>query len=167
MNISLRTHNTLAAIALGFAIASAGGCTTCGPDEVPTATDGTSIEKVNTLSPEVAAAVATATVQGIEEHVIPKVVKLNAEKLRGQARMDLAAIGGTVGTYAMTHGGDYPTNLSQLDPTPASDPYGNPYVLKPSSDLGFELWCLGADGKLGGQGFDADYSYQMVINGQR
>ncbi|MBL4770794.1 MAG: hypothetical protein JKY61_06555 [Planctomycetes bacterium] len=167
MQFTLQTHRTLAALALGFTIASFGGCTAPDSPPSPTVEHHSSTEGRNRLSDEAAQAIATSTVHGIEQHVIPAVEKLNAEKLRGQARSELSSIGSKAQIYAIRHGGDYPTNLEQLDPAPASDPYGNAYVFKLSPDYGFELWCLGADGKLDGQGFDADFSYLMVINGQR
>lgn len=101
------------------------------------------------------------------ENVVPLIEKMNAQELRGQAIQDLAGIGNRLQTHAMRHGGNYPESFDDLDPVPGLDPHGTSYVYKFTGGFDFELWYLGADGKEGGEGMDADLSYQMVINGQR
>jgi general secretion pathway protein G len=39
------------------------------------------------------------------------------------------------------------------------DPWGNPYIYKPTTPTTFELYSYGADGQAGGEGINADIGY--------
>jgi general secretion pathway protein G len=88
------------------------------------------------------------------------------------ARTEIATIVQALGTFYATSG-RYPTNEEGLDiltkpteknPEPLlegkpTDPWGRPYqYVCPGSNAPFEVICLGADGREGGEGADADIS---------
>lgn len=82
--------------------------------------------------------------------------------LQRKAWQDLQGIIGLLEQYK-TDNGAYPTTaqglaaLAGLGAVPADDPWGNPYVYaSPGAYNDYELSSLGADGKVGGDGDDAD-----------
>lgn len=79
--------------------------------------------------------------------------------LQKRAWQDLQGIIAQLDTYHAAHG-RYPTTaegLAALGAVPESDPWGNPYhYVCPGRRTEYELSALGADGKPGGEGDDAD-----------
>jgi hypothetical protein len=81
--------------------------------------------------------------------------------LQREAWLGIQGIVASLEAYK-TANGAYPTTAQGLavlaDPTlPANDPWGNPWVYTcPGVFTDYELSSLGADGKLGGDGLDAD-----------
>jgi general secretion pathway protein G len=88
------------------------------------------------------------------------------------AKLELATIADAVESFYMVYG-RYPSNEEGLAilnrktdklPEPlleraTTDPWGRPYVyLNPARDRPYEVICLGADGRQGGEGGDADLS---------
>jgi len=88
------------------------------------------------------------------------------------ARVEIATIVQALNTFYATCG-RYPTNEEGLDvlskptdknPEPLlegkpTDPWGRPYqYVCPGASVPFEVICLGADGREGGEGADADIS---------
>jgi general secretion pathway protein G len=82
-----------------------------------------------------------------------------------RARSDIATIVDAIETYKLTYG-RYPTNEEGLEPLPLknwTDPWGNRYeYASPGLEEPFEVFTLGADGREGGDGEDADvFSWQL------
>ena len=82
-----------------------------------------------------------------------------------RARSDLATIKDAVEAFHLQKG-RYPTNNEGLDPLPLEnrrDPWGNPYQYNRPGEKGpYEVFTLGADGREGGSGANADiYSWQL------
>jgi general secretion pathway protein G len=82
-----------------------------------------------------------------------------------RARSDIATIVGEVEAYRLTNG-RYPDNDEGLEKLPLknrTDPWGNAYQYNcPGKSEPFDVFSLGADGRDGGDGMDADiYSWQL------
>lgn len=82
-----------------------------------------------------------------------------------RAKSDIATIVDAIEAYNLTKG-KYPTSNEGLEPLPLKndrDPWGRPYGYNnPGQDEPFEVYTLGADGRDGGDGIDADiYSWQL------
>ena len=84
-----------------------------------------------------------------------------------RAKSDIATIVDAVEKYNITKGG-YPSSnegLSVIDfkQGTGKDPWGRPYGYNnPGQSEPFEVYTLGADGRDGGEGIDADiYSWQL------
>ena len=82
-----------------------------------------------------------------------------------RAKFDIATIVGAVEAFYATNS-RYPTNDEGLDKLPLknrNDPWGRPYEYNcPGKDEPFEVFTLGADGRPGGDGINADiYSSQL------
>ena len=76
------------------------------------------------------------------------------------AEIDIRQISDALKMYRMQHGA-YPTSSEGLEAVPhiwhLLDPWGNPYVYRiPGRSKDFEVYTLGADGREGGTGVDAD-----------
>ncbi len=123
----------------------------------------TGCAKESSLGP--AAQVQENAEQSPNENAVLTAEEERALMIRGKIRADLAMYGANIRSYSLRHGGSFPKSLDDLNIKPRLDPYGNAYVYKRIDDMDFELWCLGADGKLGGEDLDADLSLQMVIKG--
>jgi general secretion pathway protein G len=86
---------------------------------------------------------------------------------RSRAKSDLATIKDAVETYHLQHN-RYPSNrkglqaLSNLEST--TDPWGNPYQYNRPGEKGpYEVLTLGADGREGGKGANADlHSWELT-----
>ena len=109
--------------------------------------------------------------------VVPRIMDRPDEARVVKARYDLRVLATQLALYAMDNF-DYPTTDQGLDalvrrpalpPLPPRwkdggyidrlplDPWGNPYqYLSPGRSADFELYSLGADGRPGGEGRDAD-----------
>ncbi len=82
-----------------------------------------------------------------------------------RARSDIATIVDAIEANYLTTS-RYPTNEEGLDKLPLKnklDPWGRAYEYNsPGQDEPFEVFTLGADGRPGGEGIDADiYSWQL------
>ena len=122
--------------------------------------------------------VVLAIIALIAALIVPNIIGRPDQARVTVAQTDLKSISAALKIYRLDNG-DYPTTAQGLqalvskpsgDPAPAnyasggyldklpSDPWGNPYVYKsPAEDgAGFELTSLGKDGKVGGEGIDAD-----------
>jgi len=82
-----------------------------------------------------------------------------------RARSDLATIKDAIEAYHLTHG-RYPGNEAGLEALPLEntrDPWGRPYAYhKPGEKGPYEVYTLGADGREGGEGAEADlYSWDL------
>jgi general secretion pathway protein G len=82
-----------------------------------------------------------------------------------RAKSDIATIVNAVETYNLANG-RFPTNDEGLQKLPLknhTDPWGNPYEYNcPGKTEPFEVYSLGADGRPGGDGMNADiYSWQL------
>ena len=82
-----------------------------------------------------------------------------------RAKSDIATIVDAVEAYKLTKG-RYPSSNEGLEPLPLKselDPWGRPYGYNnPGQDEPFEVYTLGADGRDGGEGIEADiYSWQL------
>lgn len=110
--------------------------------------------------------------------IVPNVIGRPDEARVTVARTDLRTISAALKMYRLDNG-DYPTTdqgLAALSKKPVTeplprnwsgegylaqmpvDPWGHPYVYRYPGGAGFELTCLGKDGKPGGEGLDADLS---------
>lgn len=80
-----------------------------------------------------------------------------------RAKTDMAVLAGALETYKGFHG-KYPSNEEGLSVLPLQkntkgiDPWGRPYLYRTpgQNGEGYDLVCLGADGREGGDGIDAD-----------
>ncbi|NIJ07739.1 general secretion pathway protein G [Sphingomonas vulcanisoli] len=122
--------------------------------------------------------VVLAIIALIAALIVPNIIGRPDQARVTVAESDLRSISAALKMYRLDNG-DYPTTQQGLqalvtkpsgDPAPAnyasggyldklpSDPWGHPYTYKsPGEDgLGFELTTLGKDGKVGGEGVDAD-----------
>jgi general secretion pathway protein G len=83
-----------------------------------------------------------------------------------RAKSDLATIVDAVEACKLNTG-KYPTNEEQLEKLPLSnriDPWGNQYVYTcPGQKEAFDVISLGADGRDGGDGRDADISCWQIV----
>ncbi|MBX2851122.1 MAG: type II secretion system major pseudopilin GspG [Phycisphaeraceae bacterium] len=82
-----------------------------------------------------------------------------------RAKSDIATIVDAVEAYKLTKG-RYPTSNEGLEPLPLKndlDPWGRAYGYNnPGQSEPFEVFTLGADGRDGGEGIEADiYSWQL------
>lgn len=82
-----------------------------------------------------------------------------------RAKSDIATIRDAIETYKLTNS-QYPTNDEALDKLPLenhTDPWGRKYGYNSPGQKGpFEVFTLGADGREGGDGENADvYSWQL------
>ena len=107
---------------------------------------------------------------------VPKVLAKVSDAQRGKAQVDLTAIRRAVEEYAARNGGEWPESLEVLviqdanghrylaSPSVPRDPWGREYLYEPPRGPGDEpvLQSLGADGKPGGEGRNAD-----IISGTR
>ena len=113
--------------------------------------------------------------------IVPNVINRPDQARVTVAKADLRTISAALKMYRLDNG-DYPTSDQGLaalakkptiEPVPSSwaadgylaqqplDPWGHPYVYRyPATSGGFDLLSLGKDGKLGGEGVDAD-----LVNG--
>ena len=109
--------------------------------------------------------------------IVPNVIGRPDEARVTVASADMRTVSAALKMYRLDNG-DYPTTaqgLSALAQKPTTsplprtwpedgylsevprDPWGHPYVYRsPGREGGFELYSLGKDGKLGGEGVDAD-----------
>ncbi len=107
--------------------------------------------------------------------IVPRVMSRPDEARRIAARQDVASIVQALDLYKLDNG-RYPTTEQGLaalvtqpttDPLPSNwkacldrvpnDPWGHPYqYAQPGQHGEIDVWSLGADGKPGGEGNDAD-----------
>jgi general secretion pathway protein G len=108
--------------------------------------------------------------------IVPNVIGRPDQARVTTANTDLKTIGAALKMYRLDNG-DYPTTAQGLkalvekptqSPVPSNwsaegylpqmpvDPWGNPYVYTAPAPGGFALKSLGKDGKVGGEGLDAD-----------
>lgn len=107
--------------------------------------------------------------------IVPRVMSRPDEARRIAARQDVASIAQALDLYKLDNG-RYPTTEQGLaalvtkpetDPIPGNwkacldrvpnDPWGHPYqYANPGQHGEIDVWSLGADGKPGGEGNDAD-----------
>lgn len=96
-----------------------------------------------------------------------------AERRNARIEADLGSIGIALWRWAAEHDGNYPKTLSELarpdadgEPYvsfPLDDPWGRPYLYELEADgRGFVVRTLGADGRVGGRGADADRSSEGI-----
>ena len=77
------------------------------------------------------------------------------------AKVDITGLSAALHIYRMNHG-VYPTSTDELQTerlisSVPVDPWGNPYIYRvPGRSEDFEVYTLGADGREGGSGADAD-----------
>ena len=85
----------------------------------------------------------------------------------GATKVHMKNIDSTLMRFALLNGGKYPTSAEGLEKAKAKfpkgkvpvDPWGNAYIYKSPATHGtdkYELTSMGADGKEGGEGADAD-----------
>jgi len=111
--------------------------------------------------------------------VVPKVVQARSATPKGKARADIMAINNALNEYAALNRGRYPDTLEALV-TPDEngytfldrrsvprDPWGNEYLYEPPSydQVQPRVYSLGADGRIDGQGEDADIDNWTIIDG--
>lgn len=82
-----------------------------------------------------------------------------------RAKADIATICDAIEAHYLTHN-QYPGNEEGLEKLPLKnklDPWGKPYEYNsPAKDEPYEVFSLGADGREGGDGINADvYSWQL------
>mgnify|MGYP000492269851 CR=1 FL=1 len=97
---------------------------------------------------------------------IPNFLGARTKAKVSKAFTDMEAIGTAQELYAVDND-HFATSTSALTPSYLKsyrkDPWGNEYVyLCPSPNGDFEIISYGADGREGGEGFDADISSQDV-----
>lgn len=89
------------------------------------------------------------------------------EAQRDQVRAEFRALEAALDEFALENGGMYPGSLSELDVSSSRtlDPWNHEYqYFPPSLDRDRPLLrTLGADGKEGGEGFDADMDSESVF----
>ncbi|MDH5476983.1 MAG: type II secretion system major pseudopilin GspG [Nitrospinota bacterium] len=109
--------------------------------------------------------------------ILPRIMSKPDEARVTKARMDIKALEGALSMYKLDNGfyPDTDQGLAALVTIPTTgripkkyspdgylkkiprDPWDNPYVyISPGSQGDFDIVCLGADGEMGGEGFNAD-----------
>jgi general secretion pathway protein G len=109
--------------------------------------------------------------------VVPNVVKRLFAATRARAEADIAAIAGSIDEYVVANMGRYPDSLEALvtpdenghtylnRETVPTDPWGNPYLYEPpSGGRKMNILSYGKDGAAGGEGDDADITYEALRN---
>jgi general secretion pathway protein G len=109
--------------------------------------------------------------------VVPNVVRRLFTATKAKAEADIAAIAQSLQTYAVENMGRYPDSLEALvmpdenghtylnRETVPTDPWKNPYIYEPpSGGRQLNLISYGKDGAPGGEGDDADISYEDIRN---
>ena len=109
--------------------------------------------------------------------VVPNVVKRLLYATRAKAEADIVAIAQSLDEYAVQNMGRHPDSLEALV-TPDSnghtylqretvpvDPWGNAYVYEPpAGGRKLNVISYGKDGTPGGEGDDADITYEQLRN---
>ncbi|MFP4143626.1 MAG: type II secretion system major pseudopilin GspG [Phycisphaeraceae bacterium] len=106
--------------------------------------------------------------------IVPQLLSKVGKAKRSTAKQQVAALEQAVQTFALDYDNRMPQSLDELVSRPADipadqwappsikeknlvDPWGNPYVYEyPGQHGTFDLYSLGADGREGGEGENAD-----------
>ena len=110
--------------------------------------------------------------------VVPNVVRKLFVANTTKAKADIASIARAIDDYAVENNGRYPESLEVLVTPDANgytflnretvplDPWGHEFIYEPGSGNKFNVISYGKDGQPGGEGDDADLTYEMILNGQ-
>lgn len=109
--------------------------------------------------------------------VVPNVVRRLFAATRAKAEADISTIAGSLENFAVENMGRYPESLDALvtpddnghtylnRETVPTDPWGNPYIYEPpAGGRKLNLISYGKDGVPGGEGDDADITYEALRN---
>ena len=110
--------------------------------------------------------------------VVPNVVRKLFVANKTKAKADITAIARAIDDYAVENNGRYPESLEVLVTPDANgftflnketvpvDPWGHEFVYEPGGGSKFNVISYGKDGQPGGEGDDADITYEMIRNNQ-
>ena len=109
--------------------------------------------------------------------VVPNVVRRLCTATRAKAEADISTIAQSLENYAVENMGRYPDSLEALvqpdenghtylnRETVPTDPWGNAFIYEPpSGGRKLNVISYGKDGQPGGEGDDADISYEAIRN---
>ena len=109
--------------------------------------------------------------------VVPNVVRKLVAATRTTAEANVKTLADACDSYAIENNGRYPESLEQLvqpdesgntflnRETVPTDPWGNPFVYEPpSGGRKLNITSYGKDGVPGGEGDDADISWEEMRN---
>ena len=109
--------------------------------------------------------------------VVPNVVRKLIAATRATAESNIATLAGACEDYAVENNGRYPETLEALvtpddtgktflqRETVPNDPWGNPFVYEPpGGDRKINIISYGKDGVPGGEGDDADITWEQMRN---
>lgn len=110
--------------------------------------------------------------------VVPNVMQKLGQAFGGKAKADITAIMTSLDDFAMQNQMRYPESLEKLLEPDVNghkyldlknlpkDPWGNEYGYEPASGGGKpRVFCLGKDGQPGGEGDNADFDNETILNG--